>query len=367
MLTGLGAIAAGAAAPVLTLPTPARAATPVKYRPGHYVWPPTLYWTPERRAGTYALIDSVATNPYIKGFVLHLNWAYFESTPGNYSTGFEIVDDLLRKLASLPTQKYLIMQTEERAFGANPTTNVYPPYVINNGWVAVKPADQTWAGNLVSVARMWQTNVMDRLIAMSAAYAARYNTNSRLVMYGLGETSLGPPAGTGFTADAYYSQLKRWFTESKKVWTQTPLRLCANYTRNDADMLNLFSQTTSTVVPGGVAIGGPDPELPLPDVARTIQANRLFRGESPAPLDRRGVAPWVAEVEEFGLGVRYTETPQEIFDYYYSRMHCNYMIWMANTSVGGDPQRWPAILAFINSIQGRIWSGPPTVGIWTPA
>jgi hypothetical protein len=304
----------------------------------------------------------VAGNPYIKGIKIDFNWAYFEKTAGDYSAGFAIVDAYLARLAQAPTAKSLILHMTERSFG-NPTTNVYPPYVIDNGWVAVRPSGETWSGNLASAARMLQPEVMDRLIAMSRAYAARYDGNPRLAMYGLNETALGVQ-GFGYSNSAYYTQLKRWFTESKKVWTRTPLRLAANYTGSDGDMLALFDHATSTVVAGGATIGGPDPELPLPDVSRTVQANRLFRGEN-GGTDRRGVVPWVGEVQAMGLGTRYTETPAEIFDYEYDVMRANYMIWLRNTWTGGDAQKWPAILAYINSIQGRIHTTLPTRGAWT--
>ena len=76
------------------------------------------------------------------------------------------------------------------------------------------------------------------------------------------------------------------------------------------------------------------------------------------------MVPFVGEVRELGLGNRYTETPREIFDYFSHRMRCNYMVWLANTHVGGEAQQWPAILAYIDSIRGRITAGRPTLGRW---
>lgn len=109
-------------------------------------------------------------------------------------------------------------------------------------------------------------------------------------------------------------------------------------------------------------IGGADPELPLPDITRTIAANRVFRGLDGGE-DLRGKVPWIGEVQYFGLGTRYTETPSEIFDYYYNVMRANYMIWIRNTTVGGPAQRWATgILPFINSINGRIRTQRPTIG-----
>jgi hypothetical protein len=362
VLTGLTAgVAAAMAAPIVR-PGVAHAATAVKYRPGHYVWPDGFYWSADKQINDFRAIDEIAANPYVKGIKIDFNWAYFEKTAGDYSGGFAIVDAYLDKLSKAPAEKNLILHVTERSFG-NPTTNVYPSYVINNGWVAVRPEGESWSGGLVSAARMWQPEVMDRLIAMSRAYAARYDAHPRLAMYGLNETALGVQ-GSGYSNSAYYAQLKRWFTASKTAWTRTPVRLSANYAGSDTDMLSLFSQATTAVVNGGAAVGGPDPELPLPDVTRTIQANRLFRGEG-GGTDLRGVVPWVGEVQAMGLGVKYTETPAEIFDYEFTTMHANYMIWMRNTWTGGDAQKWPAILAYINSIQGRIHTAPPTRGSWT--
>jgi hypothetical protein len=337
VLTGLVPAASGPAA--------------VRFHPGHYVWPSSRYWAPGQQSADFRFFDALADNPYVTGFVLHLNWAYFEGSPGDYAPGFRIVDAYLNRL---PPDKYLILHLADRSYG-DPTANVYPPYVVNNGWVSVKPADQTWPDGLTSVAKLWQTSVMDRLIALSRAYAARYDAHPRLAMFGFGDVA----------ADASFPQLKRWFGASRRVWTRTPLRLSVAHARHDTDLLDLFTHLTPPTAPGAVAIGGPDPELPLPAVTRTIQANRLFRGETPATRDLRGLVPWVGEVRELGLGDRYTETPREIFDYFYDRMRCNYMIWLANTTVGGDAQRWPAILAHIEAIQGRIHREVPALGTWT--
>lgn len=317
----------------------------VRFHPGHYVRTPGFHWTPDRQDADFRLIDSIAANPHLAGFVLHLNWAYFERTPGNYSAGFRIVDAYLDRL---PAGKHLILHVADRSYG-NPTVDVYPPYIVNNGWVSVKPADRTWPDGLVSAAKTGQAAVMDRLIAMSRAYAARYD--GRLAMYGLG----APPAGSK------HAQLKRWITASKRVWTSTPLRVCPG----DTGVPDLFDHATSTVAPGGVAIGGPDPELPIQDARRQVPANRVFRGEGAADL--RGTVPFVGEIRELGLGYRYTETPSAISDYFLRRMRCSYLIWLANTHVGGAAQQWPAILAHIDEIRGRIERRVPTLGSWSQA
>jgi hypothetical protein len=145
------------------------------------------------------------------------------------------------------------------------------------------------------------------------------------------------------------------------------LRLDANFIRNQGWMRGLFNDVVNAPAVGGIAIGGPDPELPLPTPTRLIEANQVFRGLD-GGADLRGAVPWVGEVQSLGLGVRYTQTPQEIFDYYYNVMHVSHMIWLHNVNqgVGGTAQQWSTgILPFINSIQGRVHTAFPTIGTWT--
>lgn len=344
--TLLGAFAAAAVVPVLT-PAPAFAAGR-KWHPGHYFWPSQTRWSPDVQRSHFAALDRVAANPYVKGIKIGFNWFDLEGARGDYSPGFRIVDAYLRKLA--PMDKYLMVHVNERSFG-NPGAGVLPQYIVDNGWAVSRPAGESWSGSLATAARMWQPAVMDRLIALSRAFALRYDSHPLFEQFSLGETALGVPVRHGFSTPAWQAQLKRWFTESKKVWTSTFLRLNANYISDDAGMRDLI---THCVDRGGVTVGGPDPELPLPDLTRFITANRVFRGLDGGE-DLRGKVPWTGEVQAMGLGTRFTQTPEEIFDYHYGTMRANHMVWLHNTWTGGAPQRWSTgILPYINDIRGRI-------------
>ena len=168
---------------------------------------------------------------------------------------------------------------------------------------------------------------------------------------GNGETSVAAPPGSNFTNIAYTVQLKRWFDASEKAWPHTQLRLVANFGGNDAQMLDLIKYATAN---GGVIVGGPDPELPLPDITRPVQANQIFRGEL-GGSDLRGMVPWLGEVQSMGLGTKFTLLPSDIFTYESNTMHASYMVWMRNTWLGGAAQMWPSgILPFIQSIHGKV-------------
>lgn len=318
VLRGLGAIAAAAAMPVVT-PAPASAAAR-KWHPGHYFCPSHTRWSPDNQAAHFRALDTVT------GIKIGFNWGYLEDAPGDYSPGFRIVDAYLDKL---PADKYLMLHVNERSCG---DPGVYPRYVVDNGWVVTRPPSERWRGNRTTAAKMWQPAVMDRLIALSQAFAARYDGHPRFEQFSLGETALGVP---GLPTEAWRTQLQRWFTESKKAWPTTYLRLNANYLDNDAAIRELI---THCVDGGGVTVGGPEPEPPRSGIPRFITANRVFRGHD-GGADLRGTVPWTGEVS-----TRSAQTPREIFGYFHDTMRASHMIWPPDT---------PGLLPFLDSIRGR--------------
>jgi hypothetical protein len=364
VLGGIATLGAAAALPVLT-PGTAAAATAVDFHPGHYYWPSTSYWTPENQDAHFRSLDALSDNPYIKGIKVGFHWKYFETDDGgDYTPGFTIIKAYLDKLRSLKTRKHLILHINERTY--NYSGSAYPQYLIDNGSVVYAPSGTYWSGRLSSAAKIWEKPVMDRLIAMTKAIAGKFNTDDRFEMLSLGESTHGALVPNNIPFQDYYNQLVRWFTENKAVWTRTILRLNANYIRNQGWMRNLITTVVNAPQAGGIGVGGPDPELPLPTPSRLIEANQVFRGLD-GGTDLRGAVPWVGEVQAMGLGVKYTQTPKEIFDYYYNVMHVTHMIWLQNVNqgVGDVDQQWSTgILPYINSIQGRIHTAFPTIGTW---
>lgn len=336
----------------------------IKWHPGHYVWLDMH----ASQASHLAAIDALSAETSVQGVQVLMDWALLEgATPGDYSQGFARVDAYLAKLASLKVPKRLILGVNERNFGTAPASgtpcssaasSLLPGYLAaqSNGCAIAAPGA---AGSLAVMAKFWEPAVMDRLIALSKAYAQRYDQNPLFEVFaGNSETAVAAPAGSGFTYTAYITQLKRWFDESKPAWTHTQLRLYANWVDSDAHMLDLI-----TYVRGGTIVGGPDPELPLPNITRSIQANKVFRNADGSGTDFRGTVPWVGEVQALGIGYRFTQTPAEIYDYQSNTMHASYLIWMRNTWTGGAAQKWDTgILPFIQSIKGKVYSTdcPPT-------
>lgn len=308
----------------------------LKWHPGHYMWLDRNNTSPEIRAGHMAQIDAIKADPTVRGVKLALYWAHLEGAPGDYSAGFKIIDEYLAKLKS--TNKYLIFSVQDRQFGGYSTlTQFFPAYILN------APYGVTKMSNGIT-ARGWQTATMDRLIALSKAYAARYNGHPNFEMYQVEETSVAVPVGVdGYSIDAYGTQLKRLMTASSVAWTQTLVRLPTNFYGNDGQMSGLLSFCNTY----NIAVGGPD-IIPT----QSIQADRLFMGGS--GIDYRGQMAWVAEVQSPSLGgSKGTFTPEQIYNNGMQRKPSHF-IWYRNTWSGGDAQKWSTgILPFIRSVSGK--------------
>jgi hypothetical protein len=339
----------------------------IKWHPGQYV----MLDYHSTQAAQFAAIDALSSETTVQGIELLVNWAALEgSTPGDYSQGFALIDAYLAKLASLQVPKRLILGLNERKYGTPPPAGtdcsvaakgLLPDYLYSYSGGGCAIAAPNAAGSLSVLARFWDADVMDRLIALSKAYAQRYDGNPLVEMFfGNGETAVAAPASSGFSAGAYYVQLKRWYDASEPAWPHTQLRLAANYGGSTAQLVDIMTYASAN---GGVIIGGPDPELPLPNITRAITANQIFRGEVGGGTDFRPTFPWVGEVQSMGLGLKYTQTPADIFNYESNTMHASYMIWMRNTWLGGPAQQWSTgILPFIRSVQGKIAGGScPTI------
>ena len=389
VLGSVAAVAGAAATAPLFGSTPAVAAPPkVGWHPGHYVWRSSRAWDQKRMDDDVKFLQKYGDSPYIKGIKIGLGWKYFEAARGDYRSGFKIIDAYVDALSKLPTKKYLMVEIDTRTYTPY-TSDTYPDYLADEmpgGGVVYAPKDTSYDGN-TSIARIWEDKIMDRLIAMSRALADRYNSVSQFEMLSLGETTI-PDSVPGYDSGKWVNSLKRWFAEGKAAWPNTQLRLEANWLNDDKTLAEMFDYIVNrTGSPGGVAIGGPDPELRKDDGSiRTIAANRVFRGEGKTAngtavgTDLRKKCSWVGEVQGLGLGARIARPPKEIWQSEFSQMHAHYMVWLYN-DYQPDPDvplecfwekkkpdgtlvgEWPTI----QEIKAEIHLAPPTIGAWDTA
>jgi hypothetical protein len=312
-------------------------------------------------------IGSICSNTRITGVQVVLLWGVLEgATPGDYSAGFAAVDSILAKARSC--NKRVMVQLAERIFGSissDPTASgwlsaAYPAYILTSayggccgardpsgkelqfGGVVTAVANGTDAFNgEAAIARLWDPAVMDRLIALSNAYAARYDGDPYFEMLSIGESAV--PAWPGFSPTSLWTQVKRFYTQMANAWPHTMGRMNLNYTDTDASMKDLIEVCLSLK---NCVVGGPDPELPLPNITRSITANEIFRGAACSgciPRDYRGVLAWVGEQQYLGFEDNWHQDPSALAGYQNNTMRNSFMIWEA---LG---PRWPEALAQINA------------------
>jgi hypothetical protein len=350
----------------------------IKWHPGHYVWISGPGYSAKVQSATAGVLAQTAKDSNLAGIQIIFKWAELEgATAGDYSAGFAMVDGLLAQLAKQPVPKRLMMSVMERSFGTpsgTPPTGLLPQYVINmgsNGYV-VAPKGSTWSGGLNAIARLDNSAVMDRLIALAQAYGKRYNNNALVEMYSpMDESAVGGSANLNWTN--YVTQMKRLYTATSAAWPNTLIRWRLNFAPADsADQVMLGLLATAKSLPNS-AIGGPDPEVPAPLPStypvgvRVIQANMVFRGLQansklivPKYTDLRGNTPWVGEYQggaSIGAG---SVLPDDFGNYEINTMHASHIVYIYNTwmpSSSSDPHRWAAQLAYIDSTRGETYTG----------
>lgn len=312
----------------------------LKWHPGHYMWLDRNNTDATIRAGHFSQIDAIKSDPTVRGVKLALYWAHLEGAPGDYSAGFKIIDEYLAKLKS--TNKYLIFSVQDRQFGGYSDLKAFfPAYLLSDSRYGV-----TKMSNGIT-ARGWQAPTMDRLIALSKAYAARYDSHPNFEMYQVEETAVGVPVGTdGYTVANYGTQLKRLVSASRSAWKTTIVRLPTNFFGSDDQMRDLLSFCNTY----NVATGGPDV---IPN--QTIQADRLHMASY------KGVMAWVSEVQSPSLGGhKGTFTPDQIYTNGMQRGPSHF-IWYRNTWSGGAEQKWDTgILPYIRKVGGKTASSCPS-------
>jgi hypothetical protein len=318
--------------------------------------------------GTQGVVDSIGSicsNANIVGVQLAPYWAMLEgATAGDYSAGFAAMDTILAKARSC--NKRVMVQISERIFNTpsiDPSVaylvGVYPAYLITSaygvccgvldgtgtemqfGGVITGRGGAALSGE-IAIARLADPAVMDRLIALSNAYAARYDGNPYFEMLSIGESAV--PNWPTLSLSGMYDQIKRFYTAVAAAWPHTMGRMVLNYTNSDPSMKDLIDTCFSL---SNCVVGGPDPELPATGtILRGIQANEIFRGVSCSgctPRDYRGVMAWVGEQQYLGLEDTWAQAPSAIASYQKNVMRNSFMIW-----VGFSP-RVSDILAQINS------------------
>lgn len=308
----------------------AAAATQIKWNPGHYVRADLSLTGATIIAADLAAVNATVA---VKGIEIAYKWSDLETTRGNYQAGFDRIDGHLTQIGST---KHLIIHLIDRSFGGTSATGLLPTYLATeaggDGGSYVKP------NNAGVMAKLWLPAIADRKIALSAALAARYDTNPQVEMAMVIDES-APGAVTGdptYSQSSYATQLKRIATETVAQWPHTNVVFRTNF---------LSGQVSGLIAHyNAIHVGHGGPDVPPPPHVDTV-GGRVWRGVETDPTGGTLVdytdsvancyvaasTPYATtngkDTTNYGRGgVGYTA--QEFYDFAHDELHVTHLSWV---------------------------------------
>lgn len=339
------------------------AADAIKWHPGHYMLPfvgLSELTSSSDRATRFARYDAVASNTALVGASMYVKWWEIESTQGVYP-GIALLEQEIAKLKSLSVPKRFWINMIPQSYGAgapddcSTSGSYYPDYIVNLGGCVV-----TGSTSNQSVAKLWDSQITDRYIAMIEAICAALDSEPYFEGITLWrETSIGPPP-SGFSWDAFETQLKRIAVAAKAACPTTNVSASINWFQTQSRTNSIAAYMRSI----GVGLAAPDtaPTCINNDCSQgyaTVQGiwghNTVIGNTAGGGVPATGIVPITYRVEASELGIGIVGQPggytaQEIFDFYDTAMKGTHLLWNYNDTYGDADQRWATgILPVINA------------------
>lgn len=192
----------------------------IDWHPGHYLSSSISV----DNAEIDTLVAYVNARGYLRGVNIRILWPALEPTKDNYS--FSQID---RALNGLDSGKYLWVQLQTALFGSGHTlSDVVPAYLQT----AAYDGGAYDAGTSGIRTKLWVPAVMDRKIALIQALAARYNSSAQfegIVTCESAQALSNDEGGSGYSPDAFLTQLERLFPAARAAFTRKNLMFFCNY------------------------------------------------------------------------------------------------------------------------------------------
>jgi hypothetical protein len=309
------------------LVTTASFAQGVKWHPGHYV----MFPTGDSPSQHLIHIDEIGDEPTIQGVQIRIRWSDVEVSRGVYD--FSTIDAYLQRVKAQPTTKRLVVRIIDRSFNTSSPNGILPSYMLtpefNGGVVRTKTG---------YAARLWESAVMDRLIALYKRIGWRYDNDMHLEGVATEETtlSLAQPFPAGYSHAALTSQYVRFVRSVRPSMPRTNLFLYSNWIGSSTLMSDLIQSLVDPYVSAGGSNVFP---------GKKTLGQRVWTGEYGA--DYRWSLALSSSVEtqelrEYSL--------QEIANWAFNDLHLHYVFWVRNTWAGDASKRWETgILPFLRT------------------
>lgn len=252
--------------------------------------------------------------PHCRGFQLLWRWANLESptTPGDYSgnwapagtAGFQLVHRFADYARSVGKMIHLNIFTYGGNIGGPPGSvsptfpdDMAPHYLSAPQYGTQNPAVDGEIGgcwvnsytpnpsNVRAFVRYWDPAVKPRLLALSAGYAAEFDTHAGFGVFSHhSETTMPQIGGYSVAADKAFDLGPSGCIQLMRAhWPHTALRLWANFYGNSSDDMSLFINEAVTY---RWHVGGPDTLNDAFDVhdagtgTRTVTADFVWQGRN---------------------------------------------------------------------------------------
>lgn len=288
----------------------AEAPTTVKWNPGHYMISNSIGSVPADH------FTALSNEPLLKGIRQRYWWAALEPSKGAYD--FSLIDADLARLEGM--NKRLVITVADRSWSGTSAAGKLPAYlasdpVYSGGWF-VKPDD------MGVIARLWDPTVMERVIALYAALAARYDGHPNVEGVVLGETSPGFNASpSGYSRGTLAAQLKRQITAVRKSWPKSNVFMYTN------SLVGELQAIVEHAYQQQAGVGGPDVLAPP---HKGIAGDRIVMGIEPGAVrDYRGLTPIGYEVQSPELcGKEGCFLPSVLRDYAVGTLRATHLFWV---------------------------------------
>ncbi len=290
----------------------------IKWHPGHYV----QFGAEDSEAQILRNIDAVGNESAIAGVQVKIRWVDLEKSKGVYD--FSAIDAYLKRVKAQPTRKQLVVRIVDRNFKATSRVGIVPSYLLSGGAYGggVAPSKTGY------VARLWDPDVMTRLIALHRAIARRYDDDNHFEGQTSEETTLAlaSPLPWDYSHGALVVQYHRLVDAVRAEAPRSNFFLYTNWVGSSALMDDLMQG----LMGARAAAGGPD-VLPW----NNTLAQQIWTGEYGA--DYRWALALASSVEISELT---SYTPKQIGDWAFNQLHLHYVFWTHNTWAGNASQRW---------------------------
>lgn len=264
-------------------------------------------------SGWITQINQAASLGFV-GVIFHMNWIEMEFAQGTYTSGsinqttlnsstalgFALVDYILQACENANIQLALLY--DDRSFSTPTYSGVATANLANlpsyfntlsptggPGFV-VAPTTTNWGG-LGGIARIDQSWVQDREIALGTAYLKRYNSSSHFEGISSPETAVN--GGAGLSAGGILTCWQRWGTALRPVGPNCDIRVSTNFLGNDTQM----NQLMTVMAASAISAGGPDDNIPYAGNTGFGQSNAqvTYLGSRGIGAPFNGIIPWMAE------------------------------------------------------------------------